>query len=106
MITRIARALAALLTFLVIAPDVMARFNSWECLCSNVECDECTNGAESESINSWDAMEWAEFEADAYWEYNDQFTALFNSYEVRFTKNGRTMIRRGDSGSFKFAKKG
>lgn len=55
--------------------------------------------------SQWDAMEWAEFEADAYWEYSDQFTALFNSYEVKFASNGRTMIRQGDSGSFKFARK-
>lgn len=50
--------------------------------------------------------EWAAFHAEAFEEYSDAFTQLFNSYEVKFSKNGRTMIRQGDSGSFKFAKKG
>lgn len=39
-------------------------------------------------------------------EYADEFTALFNSYEVKRTKNNRLMIRSGNSGSFKFVKKG
>lgn len=49
---------------------------------------------------------WDEFHADAVQEYTDQFTALFNSYETKRAKNGAMMIRVGDSGSFKFAKKG
>jgi hypothetical protein len=53
-----------------------------------------------------EAEEWELYELEAYAEYADEFTALFNSYEVKFSKNGRTMIRQGDSGSFKFAKKG
>lgn len=55
-------------------------------------------------IQETDEREWSEFHADAYEEYADEFTALFNSYEVKRSKNGRTMIRQGDSGSFKFVK--
>lgn len=51
-------------------------------------------------------QEWAEFNELARIEYADEFTALFNSYETKRAKNGRLMIRQGDSGSFKFAKKG
>lgn len=43
---------------------------------------------------------------EAVIEYADEFTALFNSYEVKRAKNGALMIRRGNSGSFKFARKG
>lgn len=50
--------------------------------------------------------EWSEYYADAFEEYADEFTALFNSYETKVAKNGAMMIRRGNSGSFKFAKKG
>jgi hypothetical protein len=49
---------------------------------------------------------WAEYYTEAYDEYADEFTALFNSYEIKRAKDGRLMIRRGNSGSFKFAKKG
>lgn len=49
---------------------------------------------------------WDEFHADAVAEYADEFTALFNSYETKVAKNGAMMIRQGNSGSFKFAKKG
>jgi hypothetical protein len=58
------------------------------------------------SVESVDEFEWSEFHADAMQEYEDEFTALFNSYETKWSKNGRLMIRQGDSGSFKFAKKG
>lgn len=50
--------------------------------------------------------EWFDFNEDAYAEYADEFTALFNSYEVKRAKNGALMIRRGNSGSYKFAKRG
>jgi hypothetical protein len=36
--------------------------------------------------------EWSEYYADAYAEYADEFTALFNSYSYRVSKNGRSMI--------------
>ena len=45
------------------------------------------------------------YHADAFDEYADEFTALFNSYETMWSKNNRLMIRQGDSGSFKFARK-
>ena len=50
--------------------------------------------------------EWSEFHAIAAAEYADEFTALFNSYEFKVAKNGRGMIRTGNSGPFKFVKKG
>jgi hypothetical protein len=53
-----------------------------------------------------ESAEWDEYHADAVAEYADEFTALFNSYEVKRAKNGALMIRRGNSGSFKFARKG
>lgn len=48
---------------------------------------------------------------DCYWieaanEYADEFTALFNSYEVKRAKNGAMMIRRPGEKSFKFCKRG
>lgn len=49
-------------------------------------------------------LEWDAYHAEAYIEYADEFTALFNSYETKRAKNGRLMIRQGDTGSFKFAK--
>jgi hypothetical protein len=62
-------------------------------------------------INSWviendDDADWNAFEYDAYCEYSDAFTALFDSYETKRAKNGALMIRRGNSGSYRFAKKG
>jgi len=59
--------------------------------------------AETEEIIAW---EWAQFNADAYLEYADEFTALFNSYEVKRAKNGAMMIKRAGDKSFKFCKKG
>lgn len=40
----------------------------------------------------WDAMEWAQFESESYWEHYDAFTELFNSYSYKLSKNGRSMI--------------
>lgn len=57
-------------------------------------------------IEENEAMEWAMFWHESYEEHEDAFTALFNSYEIKTSKNGRVMIRQGNSGSFKFAKKG
>lgn len=53
-----------------------------------------------------DEHEWDKYKFEAYWDYADEFTALFNSYETKRAKNGRLMIRQGSTGSFKFAKKG
>lgn len=50
--------------------------------------------------------EWAEFHELARIEYEDEFTALFNSYEIKRAKNGAMMIRRPGDKSFRFAKKG
>lgn len=52
-----------------------------------------------------DAWEWAMYKQEAYWDYASEFDALFDSYEVKIAKNGRTMLRTGN-GSFKFVKKG
>lgn len=49
---------------------------------------------------SWDA-----FHADAVSEYEAQFTALFDSYETKWSKNGRLMIRQGNAGPYKFTRK-
>lgn len=56
-------------------------------------------------INIWVVEEdedgdWHAFEMDAYLEYCDEFTALFNSYTYKVSKNGRSMI------NGKFVKKG
>lgn len=47
-----------------------------------------------------DDYEWSEFYCDAYDEYADEFTALFNSYSYKLSKNGRSMI------NGKFVKRG
>ena len=52
-----------------------------ECL-----CDECCH---AQAVN----------------EFTDEFTALFNSYETKWSKNGRLMIRKGNSGSYRFVKR-
>lgn len=38
------------------------------------------------------ANEWREFWEDARNEYADEFTALFNSYTYKRSKNGRSMV--------------
>lgn len=50
--------------------------------------------------------EWDLYNQEAKTEYADEFTALFNSYEVKRARNGALMIRSGSSGSYRFAKKG
>jgi hypothetical protein len=52
-----------------------------------------------------EADEWLAYEREAFSDYARQFDVLFSSYEVKRTKNNRLMIRQGDSGSFKFARK-
>lgn len=49
--------------------------------------------------------EWAEFHTLSYTEHVEAFTALFNGYETRWAKNGRLMLRNGDSGPYKFVKR-
>lgn len=64
------------------------------------ESANVTSESETESI------EWAEFHVDAFCEYSDEFTALFNSYETKWAKNGRLMMKTPDGKSFKFVAKG
>lgn len=49
--------------------------------------------------------EWAEFWVESFVEAEDAFTALFNSYETRWSKNNRLMMRSGNSGSYRFVAK-
>lgn len=49
--------------------------------------------------------EWQEFHALAYQEYADTFTALYEGYETKWSKNGRLMLRQGSKGPFKFVAK-
>lgn len=60
----------------------------------------------SPTVHITEDDEWRMFADEAYWENWEAFTALFNSYETKVAKNGAMMIRQGNSGSFKFAKKG
>jgi hypothetical protein len=55
--------------------------------------------------NASESDEWQEYHALAYSEYVDTFTALYEGLEVRWAKNGRLMIRNGDSGPYKFVKR-
>lgn len=52
-----------------------------------------------------DSLEWATYWHEAFEEYEDEFTALFNSYETKWSKNNRLMIRQGNSGSYRFVAK-
>lgn len=90
----------ALITFLLIGAELVWNVQTWECQCANAECGECALSEEA----AWEEdllLIHAEYAAH----YADEFTALFNAYEVKFSKNGRTMIRKGNAGSFKFARK-
>jgi hypothetical protein len=97
--------LVALITFVVIGARIVWDFQTWECKCTNVECGECfvepiqVPGCTAEC--TCDECCWLQ----AATEFADEFTALFNSYECKWSKNGRLMIRQGDSGSFKFVKR-
>lgn len=50
-------------------------------------------------------VEWQEYHSLAYAEYSDEFARIYNGYEIRWAKNGRLMIRDGDSGPYKFVKR-
>lgn len=39
-----------------------------------------------------DAREWTLYWLEAHAEYEDEFTALFNSYTYKVSKNGRSMV--------------
>lgn len=49
--------------------------------------------------------EWSEFHMLATIQYEDEFTALFHATEVKWSKNGRIMVKGAESKSFKFAPK-
>ncbi|MFJ3084347.1 hypothetical protein ACIPJG_31965 [Streptomyces halstedii] len=51
-------------------------------------------------------QEWELYRGEAYEEYADEFTSLFNSYETKWSKNSRLMIRQNSTGPYKFVKKG
>lgn len=89
-------AITALITFLILGARIVWEFQTWECACSHSECAEC-----SSDINA----EWSEFHTLAVQEYEDEFTALFESIETKWSKNGRLMIRPVGAKSFKFAKR-
>lgn len=99
MITKIKEmviALLAVITFVVIGAAVAHSLIESVCRPINaplVEEDE-------------DNYEWAQFNADAYEEYADEFTALFNSYDVKQAKNGAMMLKRAGENTYKFCKKG
>lgn len=48
---------------------------------------------------------WAGYRQDAFEEYSDEFTRIFNGLETKWSKNGRLMMRNGDAGPYKFVKR-
>lgn len=44
------------------------------------------------TVEDSDEIEWALYHAEAMAEYADEFTALFNSYTYKVSKNGRSMV--------------
>jgi hypothetical protein len=58
--------------------------------------------AEYESGCMCDDCYWTECFTDAA----EEFDAIFNAIETKWSKNGRLMIKPADSKTFKFAKKG
>lgn len=57
----------------------------------------CTSKAKCTCLNC--------FDLEVYVEAGEEFTRLFNSYETKWSKNGRLMLATSGS-SFKFVKKG
>jgi hypothetical protein len=57
----------------------------------------------AESVS--EAQEWQEFHSMAYSEHSDEFTRIYNALETRWSKNGRLMMRNGDSGPYRFVKR-
>ncbi|MEU0159035.1 hypothetical protein ABZ154_09385 [Streptomyces sp. NPDC006261] len=49
--------------------------------------------------------EWEEFHTLSHSEHAEAFDVLFNSYETKWSKNGRLMIRQGSTGPYKFVKR-
>lgn len=53
-----------------------------------------------------EVMTWDEFYSEEYDEALTQFDILFDSYEYKRSKNGRSMIRRENEKSYRFVSKG
>jgi hypothetical protein len=66
---------------------------------------EPAHNSEHHTDNASESDEWQEYHAMAYSEYADAFTALYEGYETRWSKNGRLMLRNGDTGPYKFVKR-
>lgn len=89
-------AITALITFILVANKLVWDSQVWECACIHNECEWCNHPEE---------VTWDEFHEDAYNEYTNEFTALFNSYKTKRASNGVLLIRSGSSGSYRFAKR-
>lgn len=96
MFTRVLVTLMAVITFVFMGADIITSFESWECTCIHNHCEWC---------NDLDEVEWSDFHADAIEEYTIEFTELFDSYDVKFSKNNRTMLRKSGEKGFKFVAK-
>lgn len=57
-------------------------------------------------VQTDEEMEWDAWWMDAYTEHKDAFTAIFNATEVKWSKNGRLMVKASNANTFKFAAKG
>jgi hypothetical protein len=67
---------------------------------------EPAHGSEHHTAdNVSESDEWQEYHAIAYEEYAETFTALYEGLQARWSKNGRLMLRQGDSGPYKFVKR-
>lgn len=49
--------------------------------------------------------EWDLYKLEAYYDYCDEFDAIFNAVEFKRAKNGRSMVKGINDKSFKFCKK-
>lgn len=63
------------------------------------------NVSDEQPLRMTEEQEWTDFHADSYKEHSDEFTALYEGYVTRWSKNGRLMMRNGDSGPYKFVKR-
>lgn len=52
-----------------------------------------------------DELDWFVYNLEAQTEYAAEFTALFNSYETKWSKNNRLMMKKPGDKSFKFVAK-
>ncbi|WP_190221156.1 hypothetical protein [Streptomyces griseosporeus] len=98
-IAGMAIALIALISFLVVGGTIVHSFKEFR---------ERTNPWSLTNVRAKqeEELEWHLFHAEAYAEYSDEFTRLFESLEFKQAKNGAPMIRRAGEKSFKFVSKG